>query len=45
MVIDAGLPTGAFDDAVTSTAAYIDLVKFGWGTALVTAELHRKIDS
>ncbi len=45
MVIDSGLSTAAFDDAMTSTAAYVDLVKFGWGTALVTADLDRKIES
>lgn len=45
MVIDSGLSTVAFDDAMTSAAAYIDLVKFGWGTALVTADLDRKIES
>jgi phosphosulfolactate synthase len=42
MVIDNGLPTGAFTDVVTSHGEYIDLVKFGWGTALVTKDLHRK---
>jgi phosphosulfolactate synthase len=45
MVIDSGLATAAFDDAITSASAYIDLVKFGWGTALVTADLDRKIES
>jgi len=42
MVIDSGLPTGAFTDVVTSHGEYIDLVKFGWGTALVTRDLARK---
>jgi phosphosulfolactate synthase len=42
MVIDNGLPTGAFTDVVTSHGEYIDLVKFGWGTALVTKDLARK---
>ncbi|HEV7896374.1 MAG TPA: phosphosulfolactate synthase [Planosporangium sp.] len=42
MVIDNGLPTGAFTDLITSHGEYIDLVKFGWGTALVTRDLHRK---
>jgi phosphosulfolactate synthase len=42
MVIDNGLPTGAFTDLVTSHGEYIDLVKFGWGTALVTRDLDRK---
>jgi phosphosulfolactate synthase len=43
MVIDPGLPTSYFNDAITSGAAYIDMVKFGWGTSLVTADLSDKI--
>ncbi|HEV7679033.1 MAG TPA: phosphosulfolactate synthase [Candidatus Dormibacteraeota bacterium] len=43
MMIDPGLPTGAFIDVVDSHGALIDMVKFGWGTALVTRDLHRKI--
>jgi phosphosulfolactate synthase len=43
MVIDNGLPTGWFADAVASSAAYIDIVKFGWGTCMVTEDLDRKI--
>jgi phosphosulfolactate synthase len=43
MVIDNGLPVGAFRDAVESNGELIDLVKFGWGTALVTARLDEKI--
>ncbi|HWE90546.1 MAG TPA: phosphosulfolactate synthase [Pseudonocardiaceae bacterium] len=42
MVIDPGLPTGAFTDLIDSHRDYIDLVKFGWGTALVTKDLDRK---
>jgi phosphosulfolactate synthase len=42
MVIDNGMPTGAFVDAVDSASPYIDLVKFGWGTALVTPRLAEK---
>ncbi len=45
MVIDNGLPASMFDDAISSTAELIDLVKFGWGTALVTATLDRKIET
>jgi phosphosulfolactate synthase len=44
MVIDNGLPTGQFADAVVSNADLIDVVKFGWGTAMVTADLQDKID-
>lgn len=43
MVMDGGLPTGAFVDAVTSAQELIDLVKFGWGTALVTSGIEDKI--
>jgi phosphosulfolactate synthase len=44
MMIDNGLPSSYFCDVVSSGADYIDIVKFGWGTALVTAELATKID-
>lgn len=43
MVLDSGLPTAYFADVVASTGSYIDLVKFGWGTALVTCDLPTKI--
>jgi phosphosulfolactate synthase len=43
MVIDHGLPSGYFEDAIASAAPLIDYVKFGWGTALVTDDLARKI--
>jgi phosphosulfolactate synthase len=42
MVIDTGLPTGAFTDLIESHGELIDLVKFGWGTALVTRDMDRK---
>lgn len=42
MVIDSGLPSAAFTDLVDSHGDYIDLVKFGWGTAVVTKDLDRK---
>ncbi|WP_322763347.1 phosphosulfolactate synthase [Frankia sp. Cr2] len=44
IVIDNGLPTGYFRDAVASFCDHIDLVKFGWGTSLVTAGMADKID-
>lgn len=44
MVIDNGIPQGAFADGITSGAPYIDVVKFGWGTALVTPDIERKLD-
>jgi phosphosulfolactate synthase len=43
MVIDNGVPTRYFEDAIASTGDLIDLVKFGWGTSLVTRDLDRKI--
>jgi len=44
MVIDPGLPTAAFTDVVQSHGHLIDLVKFGWGTCLVTRDLSTKLD-
>lgn len=44
MVIDGGLPLWHFTDIVSSAAEYIDFVKFGWGTAVVTGNLSAKID-
>jgi phosphosulfolactate synthase len=43
MVVDGGLPTRYFRDVVESGAEYLDFVKFGWGTALVTQDLSEKI--
>jgi phosphosulfolactate synthase len=43
VVIDNGLPTNLFVDAISSVDGSIDLVKFGWGTALVTPRLADKI--
>jgi phosphosulfolactate synthase len=43
MVVDGGLPTGHFCDIVESGSEFLDFVKFGWGTALVTKDLSEKI--
>ena len=43
MVIDNGLPLGAFRDHLHSTGDLIDFVKFGWGTPLVTRVLPEKL--
>lgn len=43
MVIDGGIPASAFEDTVSAVAEHIDLVKLGWGTALVTPDLDRKV--
>jgi phosphosulfolactate synthase len=44
MVIDGGIPPAYFADLVTGAAEYIDFVKFGWGTSVVTSSLRTKID-
>ncbi len=44
IVIDGGLPAGLFADLMSSAAEYIDVVKFGWGTAVVTGGLRAKIE-
>jgi phosphosulfolactate synthase len=43
MVVDGGLPTRHFADIVESGSEFLDFVKFGWGTALVTKDLDEKI--
>ena len=45
MVLDPGLGTRAFTDLVESHGDLIDVVKFGWGTSVVTTGLQRKIDA
>jgi phosphosulfolactate synthase len=45
MAIDNGLPHALFADAVSSYEPYIDIVKFGWGTALVTPDVERKLQT
>jgi phosphosulfolactate synthase len=43
MVIDGGVPLGLFTDQIELGAEYIDYVKFGWGTSVVTNCLREKI--
>jgi phosphosulfolactate synthase len=43
MVIDGGVPLALFTDLVELGAEYIDYVKFGWGTSIVTNCLREKI--
>jgi len=43
MMVDGGLPTGHFQDVIESGGEFLDFVKFGWGTALVTKDLRRKV--
>ena len=43
MVIDGGVPLGQFTDQIELGAEYINYVKFGWGTSIVTNCLREKI--
>jgi phosphosulfolactate synthase len=45
VVIDHGAPTAAFRDIIQSHAGLIDLVKFGWGTSIVTKDLGSKVEA
>lgn len=45
MMIDGGVASGQFRDIVETWHPYLDLVKFGWGTALVTPNLEAKLDT
>jgi phosphosulfolactate synthase len=44
MVIDTGMPLSHFTDVVESHTDHIDFIKFGWGTSVVTANFHKKLD-
>jgi phosphosulfolactate synthase len=43
-VLDKGLGPRAWEDVLDTAGDYIDIVKLGWGTAFVTANLRRKLD-
>ena len=43
MMMDKGLSIREAEDFISSSADYTDLVKFGFGTALVTKGLEEKI--
>jgi len=43
-VLDKGLSPRQVEDLVDGAADVIDLAKLGWGTAVVTLELERKLD-
>lgn len=45
ILIDNGVPARYFEDALESASAYVDLVKFGWGTSVVSDHLERKIEA
>ncbi|WP_410511323.1 phosphosulfolactate synthase [Paenibacillus sp. BR2-3] len=42
-LIDNGVPLHFFKDTINSSGQYIDFVKFGWGTSVVTKHLEEKI--
>jgi phosphosulfolactate synthase len=42
-VIDKGLGPRGWEDVLETSGAFIDIVKFGWGTAYVTQNLERKL--
>lgn len=44
VLIDNGYGTEKFKDCLSSHRSYVDLVKFGWGTALVTEQLEEKVN-
>jgi phosphosulfolactate synthase len=43
ILIDRGIPTRYFCDVVDSFGHYVDAIKFGWGSSLVTPDLEIKI--
>jgi len=43
-VLDKGLGPSQVDDFIAMAAEYVDIVKLGWGTAVVTPNLGEKID-
>lgn len=45
VAIDKGMPTRQFIDVVESAGDYLDFVKFGWGTAVVSRDLKVKVDT
>jgi phosphosulfolactate synthase len=43
-VLDKGLGPRAWEDVLETSGDYIDIVKLGWGTAIVTKGLERKLE-
>lgn len=43
LVIDNGIPPRYFEDVIEGGSQLIDVVKFGWGTSVVSDTLERKI--
>jgi phosphosulfolactate synthase len=44
LVLDKGFSVRETEDFIESSSAHTDIVKLGWGTACVTANLERKLD-
>jgi len=44
MVIDTGLPVNLIDDYLESSSDFVDYVKLGWGTSVVTKNIEKKIN-
>ncbi|MEM1126762.1 MAG: phosphosulfolactate synthase [Bacteroidota bacterium] len=44
LMLDKGLAARQVEDVLDVSADYIDLVKLGWGTGVITPGLHRKLD-
>ena len=44
LLLDKGLAPRQVEDVVDGAADYIDLAKLGWGTAVITPGLQRKLD-
>lgn len=45
MMMDKGLSVREVEDLLSTSSAHIDLVKLGFGTSAVTAQLEKKIDT
>ncbi|WP_409272099.1 phosphosulfolactate synthase [Neobacillus sp. SCS-31] len=43
VLIDNGVPEGFFADTIKCASRYVDFVKFGWGTSIVSPSLQNKI--
>lgn len=43
ILIDNGLPINFFKDTIAGASHYIDFVKFGWGTSIISLNLEEKI--
>jgi phosphosulfolactate synthase len=43
-VLDRGLSVAEVDSLIEVAGDFVDIVKLGWGTALVTANLHEKLE-